>query len=378
MFNHYNLFAFIIGDTLETGKFYRDLFLEEVAASSAVLDAVHSESERLSKQIEKVQSSLTNLNPNSRQAEPSTSTLSLQALTGPTEWDEWLRFCDNVHDFDHHKCQYILITDAISREDMEHFSPLRNVPWKLVLDFDPSSEERGMYCDFVMNEGKSNLINMITPAEIQCLITTTLVRSIDTHKTQWMFVNGREKDHGAGAGPRELQDWKSSYVKQISRFFSCCSDPEKLDKHKPFVCLILPFRKETVPFLTLTLERLTENFNEFHFNFVGIRHDHCSTLDSQINIRLTNLSPELLSLGMKDLFHVSSSKEYRMPTSQVKLPVKLTQNQLLYLKEYFDVLYLGCEDLPVITDDPDSEERLKKILNEHRESFMSGKLDFFG
>lgn len=42
-------------------------------------------------------------------------------LSGPN-WDEWLRFCHAVGDFDTRKNQYILVTDALSAENQERFS----------------------------------------------------------------------------------------------------------------------------------------------------------------------------------------------------------------------------------------------------------------
>jgi hypothetical protein len=338
--------------------------LEEVAASSAIQSMMSDEFQQVNRKLDTL---IADKGPASKS---DGATPTLQDLSGP-KWDEWLRFCDRVRNFDYHQNNYILITDAMSRDNVQHFSPLRSVPWKIVLDFDPSSEEQGMYRDFVTKKGKNSLINMMTPDEIRRQHTTNLARHLDTHKTQWMFVNGREKDGEGSGGPQELQDWKSSSVKQITKFFICCSDPDKFDKHKPIICLVLPFRKETVPFLTVTVERLTENFDEFNITFVGTKQDQCDTL-RDVNIQLTELSPGLLSLGMSDLFHESSVSGYRMPTCQAKMGVKLKQQEYLYLKEYMTVLYEGCEDLPDATGDIEEEIKLQKMLNEHRESFMSG------
>lgn len=343
----------VTGDVLETGKFYRDLFLEEIHSR----DAVHSKLADMDKKIDILVAG----------KYPSESPI-LKDLSGP-KWDEWLRFCDRVCNFDYHQNNYILITDAMSRENVQHFSPLRSVPWKVVLDFDPRSEEKGMYHDFINKQGKTSLINMITPDEIRRQHTASLAKHLDTHKTQWVFVNGREKD--IGSGHKTLEDWKTSSVKQITKFFICCSDPDKFDKHKPIICLVLPFRKETVPYLKITLERLMENFDEFSINFVGTQQDQCDIL-REFNIQITKLSPGLLSKGMSELFHESSVTGYRMPTCQAQMKVRLKQQEYLYLKEYMTLLYDGCEDLPSVTRDVEEENKLEKMLNEHRESFMSG------
>ncbi|KAK3713159.1 hypothetical protein QZH41_010061 [Actinostola sp. cb2023] len=352
-------------DILQGAKFYRDMFLQEMAAKNAV----HSKIQDIDVKMDKVIKLLSSETSATCENQPR-----LQDF-GP-KFYEWRRFCDNVNHFDHHKNNYILITDAMSPENLEHFSVLRSVPWKIVLDFDPSSEEHGMYNDFVTKDGKNSLIDMTTPEELrrQHASTVNLARHIDPRKTHWLFVNGREKDNLANGGVQTLHDWKSSSLKHISRFLSCSSDPEKLDKHKPVICVILPFLKETLPFLEVTLERLFENFDEFRLHLVGVKHENIHNLQSRFDgfdIRVTDLSPDLLSLGLKGLLQVSSGKEYRLPMFQAELSAKLTPHQYLFLQEYLDVLYDGCEDLPKV-DDLDDEEKLNTILKEHRESFLSG------
>ncbi|KXJ11435.1 uncharacterized protein LOC110243725 [Exaiptasia diaphana] len=363
-------------DVLESAKYYRDMFLQELATNGAVQSEVRSvyttvqelrtEMQDIpAKVAEEVQKgllysqSLANSNPSHR----------LQDASDP-KWDEWIRFRDFVRDFDHHKNNYILLTDAMSPENLKYFSVLISVPWKIVLDFNPSSEEKGMYKDFVKREGKSSLIDMITPEEMQRQHASTinLARHIDPRKTQWMFVREREKDNLANGGARSFDEWKIVSVKQLYRFLSCCSEPEKMDKHKPLICVILPFRQETRPFIKVTAKKLVENFNEFRLHFVGVNHDNIGDLRTRFGIQLTDLSPELVCRGLKNLFQVSSGNEYRMPSFQTQLPATFTHNQFLFLQEYLDVLYNGCEDFPA----QDVGEQFDKFLNEHRESFLSG------
>ncbi|XP_031548674.1 uncharacterized protein LOC116286340 [Actinia tenebrosa] len=284
-------------------------------------------------------------------------------------WDEWMKFRNNVRNFDHSQNNYILVTDAISPELTECYSVFRSVPWKMVLDFDPSSEEAGMYQDFTSKDGTSSLINMITPGEIRRLPFSSLSRHIDAKKTQWMFVNGRKSD-GSDGGPQHFEDWEDVSLKEITKFFGCFSEPDKFDKNMPVICLVLPFKKESVPFIEVTLRRLVENFNEFNLQFVGIKQDQCGALSDRllkkINLQATDLGPQLLRLAMEDLFHISSEQSYCMPTSQANVPAKLTQKEYLYLKEYLDVLYEGCEDPADLIDDDDD------FVEERKKSFMSG------
>lgn len=353
------------------------MFLQEMATSEAVqseVKSVHTTVQEMREEMHDIPS---------RVAEEVQKSLLYSQAIGKSEnrshrlqdasdpkWDEWIRFKDFVREFDHHKNNYILVTDAMSPENLKYFSVLRSVPWKIVLDFNPSSEEKGMYKDFVKKEGKSSLIDMFTPEEIQRQHASTinLARHIDPRKTQWMFVREREKDNLANGGARSIEDWKSVSVKHLYRFLSCCSEPEKMDKHKPLICVILPFRQETRPFIKVTAKKLKENFNEFRLHFVGVNHENVGDFHTRFDMQLTDLSPELLSRGLKDLFRVTPGNEYRMPSFQTQLPATFSHNQFLYLQEYLDVMYDGCEEL----QPAEVGDKFDKVLNEHRESFLSG------
>ena len=345
----------ISDEVLLSGKHYRQLFLTELANNSRQEQQLEEISKKLDVITTKLDSS--KITP-SGQASP--TDLSSQ------KWDEWMKFCSFVHDFDFYKNQYILITDALTEEDMKTFSVLSAIPWKMVLDLDHKSEERGFYREFTSKEDHRNLVNMLTPAELGTYSYTSLPRQIDGNKMQWLFIKGRESD--TDSRPQTFPDWEESSVKEISRLFACCSDPDKFDRLKPVVCLLLPFSEESQPYLEVTLNRLKENFNKFDMSFVTVHHKLCHLIPPTFRPEVCNLSPELLSLGLSAMFDLPTSQEYPMPTSQAGIPVKLTNKQYLYLKEYLEVLYDGCEDIPQDLDDSSMSE----IINEHRKSFMSG------
>lgn len=144
---------------------------------------------KLGKVDEKLDIIIANQAPSS----PAQTPVSPKDLSGPN-WDEWLKFCAMVGEFESHQNQYILVTDSLPSEDLEHFSSLRGVTWKMVLDFDPMSEEKGFYHEFTSKEGQSNLVTMITPAELRKSSMGSLLRQLDPQKTQWLFVNGRQSD----------------------------------------------------------------------------------------------------------------------------------------------------------------------------------------
>lgn len=265
-------------------------------------------------------------------------------LSGP-KWDEWLKFRHAVGDFDAQKNQYILVTDAVQSEELECYSSLRGVAWKMILDFDPMSEENGFYREFTSKEGKmSNLASMFTPAELKQCTMKSLLRQIDPQKLQWLFVNGRAGDDDGGR--KEFSDWEASSVKDINSLFRCCSDPDTFDELKPVVCLILPFTDHSKPYLQVTLSRLIENFDKHNLTFVSVNNKNWTS---------------------------SPDQKLRMPTSHAGVPVYLSPRQYLYIKEYLDVLYIGCEDLPEDIGNPsESQDQAETFLEEQRKSFLSG------
>ena len=347
-------------EILLSGKYYRDLYLADLAAGVPI-----------KRQLDQMEKKIDFLVGNQHEAEMSQSPKSPETLSG-SRFDEWLRFCDCVQDFDTSANQYILITDALPTDDLNHLSFLRSVPWKMVLDFDPKSEETGFYHAFSAQEGQGNLVSLLTPGEMKSCSTINLARQIDAKKILWLFVNGRECDRPESL-PMLFPDWESSSVKHISRFFGCCSDPDKFDKQKPVICLILPFRKETIPYLEVALNRLHENFDEFNITTVAVKHTLSRSIPRKFRCRVFDLSPKILGLGLAELLHVPSCHEYRMPTAQAKVPAKLSQKDFLYMKEYLDILYYGCHNLPDVCLSQEEEEKLRDLLEEHRRSFMSGQ-----
>ena len=348
---------------LQVGGHYKQLFLTE----NAKLVPFKTELESIKSQLGNLTDIMTNKSLDSTNKAP----VSPKDLSG-SNWDEWLRFCDAVGEFDTRKNQYILVTDALSSENQECFSILRRVAWKMVLDFDPMSEEKGFYHSFTSQQGQGSLISMITPAEVKRSTMVGLARQIDPNKIQWLFVKGRSSDT-AGKLPT-FSDWEANSVKEISRFFGCCCDPDKFDKQKPVVCLILPLRQESSPYLEVTLSRLFENFDgQFNLKTVSFKQEKSPSAFRKIKLSTVDLSPELVQLGLKEMLSSSSSQRYRMPTSQAKVPVDLTEKEYLYLREHLEILYEGCEELPEVSNDPsEGELRLQNVFEEHRKLFISG------
>lgn len=293
------------------------------------------------------------------------------ATRSDPQWDEWSLFRNAVGDFDSQKFQYILVTDSVPQQNLESYSILRSVTWKMILDFDPMSEEEGFYREFTSKEGQSNLVTMFTPAELNQSTMKSLSRQVDPNKIQWVFVNGRSGDGDGGS--QENSSREASFMRGISSLFRCCSDPDTFDELKPVICLILPLKDSNLPHLQVTLGRLIENFYDLNLEFVSVADRNWPDTFEEFKIQSFHLGPKVLHLGLKALLDTSAGRKLCMPTSHVGVTVNLSPRQYLYLKELLDIMYLGCEDLP--EDNGSSlefEEQQDCFLEQQRKSFLSG------
>lgn len=293
------------------------------------------------------------------------------ATRSDPQWDEWSLFRNAVGDFDSQKFQYILVTDSVPQQNLESYSILRSVTWKMILDFDPMSEEEGFYREFTSKEGQSNLVTMFTPAELNQSTMKSLSRQIDPNKIQWVFVNGRSGDGDGGS--QENSSREASFMRGISSLFRCCSDPDTFDELKPVICLILPLKDSNLPHLQVTLGRLIENFYDLNLEFVSVADRNWPDTFEEFKIQSFHLGPKVLHLGLKALLDTSAGRKLCMPTSHAGVTVNLSPRQYLYLKELLDIMYLGCEDLP--EDNGSSleyEEQQDCFLEQQRKSFLSG------
>lgn len=345
-------------EVLLAGGYYKGLY----SAENERLRSVENKIDELDSKI----NTLIEINRQSRDA-ASKEPLSSKDLSGQ-KWDEWLKFCDAVGDFDSKKNQYILITDALTQENLDCFSVLRSIPWKIVLDFDLLSEKKGMYREFTSEEGRSNLVSVVTPEELESLSPADLAGQIDRSKTQWMFMNGRSSYDGDTEQVQEFPKWEATSLKQISKFFLCYCDTDKFDKLKPVVCLVLPICQKSVPHFEVTLSRLFENVSG---HIVSFRQQKQLAVFGKVKARSVDLGLDLVSRGLKNMFCVSP-QTYAVPTSQAGIYYDLSEEDYLYLKEHFEILYQGCEELPVSDNTPDGDLKKQNFLEEQRRSFISG------
>ncbi len=351
----------LLEEDLVAAKHYKQLFMAE-----------RDKYAPCEKKLDSIERKLDTIIANQAADCDGTSNISDDLTRSGPKWDEWLKFRDAVGDFDTQRNQYILVTDAVPSAELECYSTLRGVAWKMILDFDPMSEEKGFYQEFSSKEGgMRKLVSMFTPAELKQSTMKSLVRQVDPNKTQWLFVNGRAGDDDGGR--KDVSEWEASSLKDISSLFRCCADPDMFDELKPVVCLILPFSDHSRPYLQETLSNLIKDFNKHNVTFVSVDNQNWSGKSKKLNVRAFDLCPKIFNLGLKEMLGTSTVQKLRMPTSHAGVPVCLSPRQYLYIKEYLEILYIGCENLPEDTSSPsESQEQQERYLEEQRKSFLSG------
>ena len=292
------------------------------------------------------------------------------------EWDQWLRFSEQVSNFDTREFSFFLIIDK-HFETREYLYILQRIKWRVILDLDPESEKNGFYKAFQIGNNQSCLVSLLTPSFVEKQSTISLYHSLDMKKIQWLFLHEQTHDE-LEFGEIDFDNWREKYPKHISRLFSLWSEEDNIDNMKTIICLIVGIQPENSGLFHMIISRLRENFKNNHrLQFVAVKFQNCLDLSKKENIVQFVLTPKMLFTGIKQIF-AGSSRPYRLPSHVHGISTELKQQDYLYLAEYLDVLYLACEDIeagvPLSSTEQSEEEKIeiKQLEDGHRQSFLSG------
>lgn len=296
-------------------------------------------------------------------------------------WGEWEKLNSHCQDFDKYKVQHVLIASTVPHSDFEYIGKLQKVPWRAIIDLDPDSEEKGLYRAFRQDEDQRTLIEPWVPEHVLELKSGDLGSAIDWRKTPWLFANGRTKDSTINQPPKTFKEWQARWLSAISLFLKVLV--ENLDQHKPFVTFALPFELTTAQYLRVLLTRLDQELSSRYFTSVEhliINSSAKSSLDEKHlsdvcnAVRTYHLPLNLLSLGVNVCLGCAPPKAKMMPTAVSGIHVPLKESDFLFLSEYLTLMYHGCEN-EELSVNPDAlrEEQIDKIVDEHKEAFLSGQ-----
>ena len=294
------------------------------------------------------------------------------------EWDAWLKFCDHMNAFNASQTQFVLLADETAPADLEHFKILAAIQWSMVIDLNPTSEDDGLYSVFKSQASLQQVLSPFTPGEISSLLDkfgyVGLPKQVDSKRTQWLFANGRKEDK-AGSKPKSFPDWEQQSLMSLTMFFGCCAFGDMFDNHKPIRCLILPISEAHLPFVEVTLKRLIQSFSCFNLSFACIDNS-CKNIDLPKQVHTFQLSSAELNHGVENLFNITEDvPRYEMPCFQSGIRFPFFQKDYVYISEYLDLFYIGCQNKLINSNDEEEEQRMNEEM--HRRWFLSGNLISF-
>ncbi|CAB4032574.1 Hypothetical predicted protein, partial [Paramuricea clavata] len=342
----------LIDDTELVAEQYKDLLFEEMSRRRYEVENIGSQ----------------NVFRNASEETP------LQNQPTVPLWDDWMKFLECMNSFNSVQTHFVLVADEMTHINLQNFKVLSAIPWKMVIDFNPSSEDDGLYKAFSNQSNLQRILSPFTPSEIKKAGYEGLPKQIDSKRTQWLFANGRKEDT-EDSKPRPFPVWRKQSKKHISSLFYCCSQSNKFDNQKSIICLLLPTSKSTESFMEETLNLFSEHFSDFNPTFVSIDGSY-KKLDISPRIREFPLSSEVLKNGLDNLFkHSENAEGYQVPASLAELRICLSTREYIYMEELLELFYIGCQNEFINLED--EEEDQKENEEEHRVSFLSGNIISF-
>ncbi len=278
-------------------------------------------------------------------------------------YDEWLKVKKKLNNFDTDSNQYILIVDKVEASNTDYMVSLGNIPWKLVFDLDPDSDIDGLRIRVDSLEETNQIIVTHTPSQLAD-------PQIDFKRTHWVFVNGRNKDEDVDAPKTTYKDWRRSFKTPISRLIdNCC---KKLDKRKPLFCIVLDLQNSSMEIGNDIVRDIDEKFSYSSFNLNFIFFSSEFDFEEYPGSLYTPLSMKFLFIGINGQLG-QATEAYRLPSHQDDLDIPLKRSKYLFLSEYLEILYKGCENIPQELP----EKEVKKFENDHLKSFLKGNFISF-
>ena len=290
------------------------------------------------------------------------------------QWDAWLKFRDQMNAFNASQTQFVLFADVMTQEDLENFKVLAAIHWSMVVDFNPSSEDDGLYKMFNSQASLPQVLSPFTPGEISKVGYVGLPKQIDSKRTQWLFANGRKED-AEGCKPKPFSDWEQISVRNITMFFACCASVDIFDYQKPIRCLILPVSQAILPYIDVTIKRFTENFSFYDLSLACV-DDSCKDITLLKQVQMFPLSSLEIRNGVENLFNVSDDlQKYEMPCFQSGIRTPFTQKHYIYISEYLELFYVGCQNKFINANEEEEDQKVNEDM--HRKSFLSGNIISF-
>lgn len=168
-------------------------------------------------------------------------------LGGDATADQWNRFLDATDDLDDAR-QYLLIIDVAP--DPAGCAGLGQIPWLAVVDFDPSSESKGILQSTRPGLQQSRTVQLAVKGDRPPIHTR--------NQTVWYFARGLIGRHGTEVGS-EPKQWIRQYGKELDEFLEHLA---RATSPSPTTVISLWHEPSTTKLMTTVLDAILKSFGD--------------------------------------------------------------------------------------------------------------------
>ena len=248
----------------------------------------------------------------------------------PSPGNTWRDFLIATRAFSPNR-HYILVSDRLGSGESIDISPLGALPWRAVIDFDPSSETSGLLAKVGATMETHRVIHRVTLDE------TAVHPDPGTH---WFFargLSGLKNTIETGNHSSWLRRYKRHLSKQLDALQIALSPT-------PISVLVFWGEVELRSHLRTFLEETLAAFDDLAEVTVISQHPaELSAICEEANVNFVELSLRSVCAGIPALLNDPAeavTESYLLPMSS-GAPIEIEDRDRLWLEEELEVLHLG-------------------------------------
>lgn len=244
-------------------------------------------------------------------------------------WQDWGEFKERCDNFDERR-HFILVTSPLSHMDQSVLESFSHVNWSAVIDFDTSSDEKGLLKAIGSKSVERNIIRSVRGD----------FRSFNAwHNIYWFSargLNGLTQTLVKGGGWRQ---WRSVYSSELDSQFKHMA---RFLLPDPITFVIIWNDDSLLRHLRTTLEATTV-FEDAKYVVVSETTSRVSSvIDEDYDPSFFDIPVAQLASGLSVEFpsHTIPSEEYTLP-SKSGAPILVPNSQIAWLQSHLDLIHLG-------------------------------------
>lgn len=236
--------------------------------------------------------------------------------------------------FDKRKYQYLLISPQKVSENKIVSEAIAKLPWRLVIDFNPKSDEEhnGLLYNFNENIG---------PGYKKTFTINDKIEFDPSFEHYWYMANGQ----GTTAAIGDFRQWKNTH----RTFLSSVLYKEFVSgsRIKPRIVVLLDIDAKYAEFIISELNRI--DYSKLHFVLCSETEKYENIFDSEDNVTLINISADDISTGLLNSVNYdeqsTSGQKYLIPHfDERKTYLEISQDHFDYLSSLgVEIVYKDIE-----------------------------------